>query len=112
MAELKEYVDSMYHTAMNKDVALEYCRTQISVLHKELDQNRSRSEDDRKTLIGTFTSPSTAIDYISGKNYEDIRKTNMRNIPLFLCVAYFLSGGGHSEGASGQHGSELFVVED
>ncbi|KAF9154020.1 hypothetical protein BG015_002106 [Linnemannia schmuckeri] len=50
MSELMEYVDRMYHTVMNKDVALEYSRTQISVLHKELDQNRVRSEDDRKTL--------------------------------------------------------------
>ncbi|KAF9550555.1 hypothetical protein EC957_000229 [Mortierella hygrophila] len=50
MAELMEYVDRMYHTVMNKDVALEYSRTQISVLRKELDQNRVRSEDDRKSL--------------------------------------------------------------
>ncbi|KAF9132236.1 hypothetical protein BGX30_012725 [Mortierella sp. GBA39] len=50
MTELMEYVDRMYHTVMNKDVALEYSRTQISVLRKELDQNRVRSEDDRKSL--------------------------------------------------------------
>ncbi|KAF9910724.1 hypothetical protein EC991_005709 [Linnemannia zychae] len=50
MAELKEYIDRMYHTVTNKDVALEYSRTQISVLHKELDQNRVRSEDERKAL--------------------------------------------------------------
>ncbi|KAF9293204.1 hypothetical protein BGZ88_005666 [Linnemannia elongata] len=50
MTELMEYVGKMYHTVMNKDVALEYSRTQIAVLHKELDQNRVRSEDDRKSL--------------------------------------------------------------
>ncbi|KAF8942392.1 hypothetical protein BGZ47_006529 [Haplosporangium gracile] len=49
-AELMEYVDRMYRTVMNKDVALEYSRTQISVLHKELDQNRVHSEDNRKSL--------------------------------------------------------------
>ncbi|KAG0279975.1 hypothetical protein BGZ95_011719 [Linnemannia exigua] len=50
MTELTEYIDRMYHTVMNKDVALEYSHTQISVLHKELDQTRMRSEDDRKAL--------------------------------------------------------------
>jgi hypothetical protein len=54
MAELMDYVDRMYHTVMNKDVALEYCKMQISVLQKELDQSRVRSEDDRKSLIGTL----------------------------------------------------------
>ncbi|KAF9127380.1 hypothetical protein BGW39_005917 [Mortierella sp. 14UC] len=50
MAELTEYVDMMYHTIMNKGVALEYSRTQISALHKELDQNRVQGEEDRKAL--------------------------------------------------------------
>lgn len=57
MTELMEYVGKMYHTVMNKNVALEYSRTQIAVLHKELDQNRVRSEDDRKSLTGTPRLP-------------------------------------------------------
>lgn len=76
MAELMEYVDRMYHTVMNKDVALEYSRTQISVLHKELEQNRVRSEDDRKALIGTLSPPphththTLLLSCLFGENVE------------------------------------------
>ncbi|KAF9934208.1 hypothetical protein FBU30_002901 [Linnemannia zychae] len=50
IAELVDYIEKLYNTTMSKEVALEYLRTQVSVLHKELDQNRSQSESDKKSL--------------------------------------------------------------
>lgn len=81
MAELMEYVDRMYHTVTNKDVALEYSRTQISVLRKELDQNRVRSEGDRKSLTGTRPHSHTIFIAL-------IRETLKGNVGLTLGMLY------------------------
>ncbi|KAF9104944.1 hypothetical protein BGX27_009875 [Mortierella sp. AM989] len=51
MSELTEYIDRLYHTVLNKDVALEYSKKQASVLQKELEQTRSRVDDDKKSFV-------------------------------------------------------------
>ncbi|KAG0025297.1 hypothetical protein BGZ81_007258 [Podila clonocystis] len=49
--ELTEYIDKLYYTVLNESVALEHANKQVSALQKELDQSRSRAEEDRKGLI-------------------------------------------------------------
>ncbi|KAI8604882.1 hypothetical protein EDD21DRAFT_365085 [Dissophora ornata] len=49
-AELIEYIERLYFTALNKDVALDYSKRQVSVIQKELQQTRSRLDDDKKAL--------------------------------------------------------------
>ncbi|KAF9357892.1 hypothetical protein BGX26_002894 [Mortierella sp. AD094] len=51
VSELTEYIERLYHTVLNKDVALEYSKKQTSVLQKELDQTRSRIDEDKKALV-------------------------------------------------------------
>ena len=52
MEELIEYIERLYLTVLNKDVALEYTKKQVSVIQKELRQTFSRVDDDKKALVG------------------------------------------------------------
>ncbi|KAI9238349.1 MAG: hypothetical protein BYD32DRAFT_460757 [Podila humilis] len=49
--ELTEYIDKLYHTILNQNVALEHANKQVSALQKELDQTRYCADEDKKGLV-------------------------------------------------------------
>ncbi|KAF9315932.1 hypothetical protein BG003_002524 [Podila horticola] len=49
--ELIEYIDKLYYTVLNQNEAFEHANKQVTALQNELDQTRSRADEDRKGLV-------------------------------------------------------------
>ena len=67
-AEMAIYADRLYFTVLNKDVAMDYSKKQISVLQKDLDQARAQAEESKKALIGKEKKKIEKLDSIRGSN--------------------------------------------
>jgi len=67
-AEMAIYADRLYFTVLNKDVAMDYSKKQISVLQKDLDQARAQAEESKKALIGKKKKKIEKLDSIRGSN--------------------------------------------